>query len=119
LILRDFKEGVGRRHTAVLNRSEFKASQVYIDGEIRDYFYNQTLDVLAKQVTDEVELHEYDPVADDTEKAFTYTINDKRLPFTDVVQNQLKANIPKIKDLGKILKDEGTIWAYCISYVRA
>jgi len=113
LIVRNFKEGI-KRNTPVLDKFLFTAYQVDIDSEIRDHFLQLTKEQLTKQVDNEVELHEYDVITDDTQRAFTYAMKNKALSFSDVVINQLKAGTPKIKSLEEI-SDLGELWAYCVS----
>jgi hypothetical protein len=114
LIIRNLKDGI-KKSSPLLDKFEFTAYQIDIDAEIRQHFYDLTHQILEKQVTNEVELHEYDVITDDTEKAFTYSIKNKALSFSDVVLKQLKGHVPKIKNLEEVLK-MGELWAYCVGF---
>lgn len=104
-----------KKTSKVLNKFLFKVYQIDVNDEIREHLYSLTkeqFEFLSKRKT---ELHEYDVITDDTEQLFTYSMTNKAMSFADVVNNQLKSKLPKIKNLEEIISEE-ELWAYCVGF---
>ena len=114
LVLRNVKAGLNKK-TPSTNKYDYGAYQIEIDKEIRENFHDLTKEVIGGLIAKEVELHEYDPIADDTQQAFTYSIQDSSHSFSDVISKQLMGHVPKVKDLNDLLK-KGELWAYCTGF---
>ncbi len=104
-----------KKTSKVLDKFLFKVYQIDVNDEIREHLYSLTkeqLEILSKRKT---ELHEYDVITDDTEQLFTYSMTNSAMSFADVVNNQLKSKLPKIKSLEEIIIEE-ELWAYCVGF---
>jgi len=115
-ITRTYKPDV-KRSSKVLEKYNFKAYQVDINDEIRDYLYSLTQEQLQHTKKKDLEITEYDVISDDIESIFTYQINNKAMSFASVINDQLpfKSKIPKIKNLEEIIESED-LWAYCVGF---
>lgn len=104
-----------KKTSKTLDKFLFKVYQIDVNDDIRKHLYSLTeeqLNFLSKRKT---ELHEYDVITDDTEQLFTYSMKNKAMSFADVVNNQLKSKVPKIKSLEEIILEE-ELWAYCVGF---
>lgn len=104
-----------KKTSKVLDKFLFKVYQIDVNDDIRKHLYSLTkeqLEFLSKRKT---ELHEYDVVTDETQQLFTYSMTNKAMSFADVVNNQLKSKLPKIKSLEEIISEE-ELWAYCVGF---
>lgn len=99
----------------VMDKFQFKVYQIDINHEIREHLYSLTVEQLNSLIKKKTELHEYDVITDDTAQLFTYQMTNKAMSFSDVVNNQLKSNPPKIKSLEEIIISE-ELWAYCVGF---
>ncbi len=104
-----------KKTTKVMDKYDFKVYQIDINDEIRKHLYTLTQEQLEILIRRKTELHEYDVVTDDTQQLFTYSMTNKAMSFADVVNNQLKSKLPKIKNLEKLIVEE-ELWAYCVGF---
>lgn len=104
-----------KKSSKVMDKYLFKVYQIDVNDEIRKHLYELTQEQLTYLTKKKTELHEYDVITDDTEQLFTYSMTNKAMSFADVVNNQLKSQLPKILNLEEIIKDE-ELWAYCVGF---
>lgn len=97
-VTRILREGMQRRK-AIADKFLYKVYQIDIDDEIRSYLYTSTICQLDKTLKKDIYLFDYDPISDDTESLFTYSIKGKALAFSDVVINQLSKIPPKVQSM--------------------
>ncbi len=114
-ITRVLKKDVKSKLSKVLDKFDFKVYQIDVDDDIRKYLHSLTIEQLNYIITKKSELHEYDVITDDSEQLFTYSMANKALSFSDVVNNQLKSKVPKIISLEEVIKEE-ELWAYCVGF---
>lgn len=101
---------------SVMSKYIYKAFQIDIEDAIRGYVYASTIDDLDKILKKDYSMVEYDPIADDSENLFTYSMKGKGLAFADVVENQLCRAVERVKSL-KVFQDNGLeLWAYCVGF---
>jgi len=113
-ITRVLKPGF-KKTAKVLDKYSFKVYQIDVNDEIRQHLHALTKEQLKLLLDKKTEVHEYDVITDDTEQLFTYQMTNKAMSFTDVVNNQLKSNPPKVKSLEEIIIAE-ELWAYCVGF---
>lgn len=104
-----------KKTSKVMDKFLFKVYQIDVNDEIRSHLYSLTKDQLEYLSKRKKELHEYDVITDDTEQLFTYSMTNKAMSFADVINNQLKSKLPKIKSLEEIILEE-ELWAYCVGF---
>tara|TARA_R110000868_G_scaffold163179_1_gene395318 strand:+ start:2444 stop:3514 length:1071 start_codon:yes stop_codon:yes gene_type:complete len=104
-----------KKTSKVMDKFLFKVYQIDVNDEIRSHLYSLTKDQLEYLSKRKKELHEYDVISDDTEQLFTYSMTNKAMSFADVINNQLKSKLPKIKSLEEIILEE-ELWAYCVGF---
>ncbi len=104
-----------KKTTKVMDKFSFKVYQIDVNDEIRKHLHELTQEQLGNLSKRKTELHEYDVVTDDTQQLFTYSMTNKAMSFADVVNNQLKSKMPKIKSLEKLILEE-ELWAYCVGF---
>lgn len=114
-VTRILREGLQRRK-AIADKFLYKVYQIDIDDEIRSYLYTSTITQLDKTLKKDVYLFDYDPISDDTESLFTYSIKGRALAFSDVVINQLTRIPPKVQSIEGIVSEDEELWAYCIGF---
>lgn len=114
-VTRILREGLQRRK-AIADKFLYKVYQIDIDDEIRSYLYTSTICQLDKTLKKDIYLFDYDPISDDTESLFTYSIKGKALAFSDVVINQLSKIPPKVQSIEGIVSENEELWAYCIGF---
>lgn len=114
-VTRILREGMQRRK-AIADKFLYKVYQIDIDDEIRSYLYTSTICQLDKTLKKDIYLFDYDPISDDTESLFTYSIKGKALAFSDVVINQLSKIPPKVQSIEGIVSEDEELWAYCIGF---
>ena len=73
-VTRILREGMQRRK-AIADKFLYKVYQIDIDDEIRSYLYTSTICQLDKTLKKDIYLFDYDPISDDTESLFTYSIS--------------------------------------------
>ena len=95
-----------KKTSKILDKYLFKVYQIDVNDEIREHLFSLTKEQLEFLTKRKTELHEYDVITEDTEQLFTYSMTNKAMSFTDVVNNQLKSNPPKIKSLEEIISEE-------------
>lgn len=106
-----------KKSTKVMDKYIFKVYQIDINDDIRNHLFTLTKNQLQYLIKKKTELHEYDVITDDTELLFTYSMTNNAMSFTDVVNNQLKSNPPKIKSLEEVISTE-ELWAYCVGFYQ-
>ena len=104
-----------KKTTKALDKYLFKVYQVDVNDDIRNHLHNLTTEQLSYISKRKTELLEYDVVTDDTEHLFTYSMTNKVMSFSDVINNQLKSKPPKITSLEDIISEE-ELWAYCVGF---
>lgn len=104
-----------KKHCKVLDKYDFKVYQIDINDDIRQHLFNLTQEQLRYLIHKKGELHEYDVITDDTESLFSYSMTNKAMSFSDVVNHQLKSAPPKVSSLENIIKNE-ELWAYCVGF---
>ena len=104
-----------RKNSKVLDKYEFKVYQIDINDDIREHLYMLTQEQLTHLIHKRSELHEYDVITDDTAVLFSYSMVNKAMSFSDVVNNQLKSAPPKVSSLENIIQSE-ELWAYCVGF---
>jgi hypothetical protein len=104
-----------KKTAKVMDKYTFKVYQIDINDEIRQHLYSLTQEQLEILVRRKTELHEYDVVTDGTQQLFTYSMTNKAMSFADVVNNQLKSKLPKIRNLESLIVEE-ELWAYCVGF---
>ena len=114
-VTRLLKEGI-KKNAKMIDKYIFKIYQIDIDDEIRQYLYDCSQEELQRVIKKDYQLLDYDVISDDTEHLFTYKINNKALPFQDIVRNKLSSNPPKAQSIAGILSDDEELWAYCIGF---
>ena len=114
-ITRILKENV-KKTSKVINKYRFKAYQVDINDEIREYLYELSKDKIEWVISKNFEMIDYDILTDDTENLFTYQMQNKVFSFTDVVRKQLQQNPPKMQSIEEILQNNDELWAYCVGF---
>jgi hypothetical protein len=114
-VTRLLKEGI-KKSAKMIDKYIFKIYQIDIDDEIRQYLYDCSQEELQRVIKKDYQLLDYDVISDDTEHLFTYKINNKALPFQDIVRNKLTSNPPKAQSIAGILSDNEELWAYCIGF---
>jgi len=114
LIIRSLKSGITAR-SKVLEKYDFSIRQIDIDDSIREHLHSLTFDVINNYYERPPEIHDYDLISDDSQKVFTYSMKNSAISFADVIDNQLKAKVPKVFDFKKIVAEE-KLWAYCVGF---
>lgn len=104
-----------KKTSKVMDKFVFKVYQIDVNDEIREHLHTLTKEQLDYIIRRKSELHEYDVVTDDTQQLFTYSMKNSAMSFADVVNNQLKSKLPKIKNLEEIITEE-ELWAYCVGF---
>ena len=104
-VTRILRESMQRRK-AIADKFLYKVYQIDIDDEIRSYLYTSTICQLDKTLKKDIYLFDYDPISDDTESLFTYSIKGKALAFSDVVINQLSKIPPKVQSIEGIVSED-------------
>lgn len=104
-----------KKHSKVLDKYTFNVYQIDINDDIRQHLFDLTKEQLKHLIRKKSELHEYDVITDDTELLFSYSMQNKAISFSDVVNNQLKSTPPKIVSLESIIQKE-ELWAYCVGF---
>ena len=105
-----------KKSSKVIDKYLFKAYQVDINDEIREYLYDLSKDTIEKVISNNFEMSDYDILTDDTERLFTYQMQNKAFSFADVVRKQLQQNIPKMQSINDILQNNDELWAYCVGF---
>lgn len=114
-IVRMLKERNLRRQ-AVMGKYTYKAYQIDIKDTIRGYIYSSTIDDLDKILKKDFTMLEYDPIAEDTDNLFTYSMKGKGLAFADVVENQLCRTVERVSSLKDLQSSGIELWAYCVGF---
>lgn len=114
-VTRLLKEGISKR-AKMIDKYIFKVYQIDIDNEIRQYLYKCSQEELERVIKKEYQMLDYDVISDDTEHLFTYKIDNKAMPFQDIVRNKLSSNPPKAQSIAGIVSDDEELWAYCIGF---
>lgn len=114
-VTRLLKEGISKR-AKMIDKYIFKVYQIDIDDEIRQYLYKCSQEELERVIKKEYQMLDYDVISDDTEHLFTYKIDNKAMPFQDIVRNKLSSNPPKAQSIAGIVSDDEELWAYCIGF---
>jgi len=104
-----------KKASKVMDKFVFKVYQIDVNDDIRKHLYSLTQEQLEYLIKKKNELQEYDVISDDTEQLFTYSMTNKAMSFSDVVYNQLKSKLPKIRSLEEIIEEE-ELWAYCVGF---
>jgi len=104
-----------KKATKAMDKFIYKIYQIDVNDEIRTHLYDLTISQLAYLDKSKTELHEYEVITDDSEQLFTYSMVNKATAFSDILNNQLKNNPPKIKSLEEIILEE-ELWAYCVGF---
>lgn len=104
-----------KKTSKVMDKYIFKVYQIDVNDEIRSHLHSLTKEQLKLLSKKNLEIHEYDPITDDTQQLFTYSMKNKVMSFTDVVNNQLKTKLPKVNNLERLIIDE-ELWAYCVGF---
>lgn len=110
LITRHNKPDV-KKSAKVLDKYDFKASQIDVVSDIQSYFRGILKQQLEKALSDDNrEMREYDIMCDD-DGIYTYALNNA-LSFSDVVSQQLLSgrDLPSVNSLKEIQED---LWGYC------
>jgi len=106
-----------KKRSKVMDKYIFKAYQIDVNDDIRAHLYTLSQEQLALLASKKSKLQEYDVITDDTQQLLTYQITNKAMSFADVVNNQLKSELPKIKSLEEIIANE-ELWAYCVGFYQ-
>lgn len=114
-ITRILRDGV-RKSSRVMDKYLFKAYQIDIDDDIREYLYTTTEETLKYIINKQFEIIDYDVISDDTDHLFTYSMSNRVLSFSDIVVNQLASTPPKVMSISDILSDKEQLWAYCVGF---
>lgn len=104
-----------KKAAKVMDKFDFKLYQIDVDDDIRRHLYELTKDQLANLIAKKSDIETYDPITEDVNLIFTYSMVNKAMSFSDVVQRQLNEHIPKIKKLDEIIANE-ELWAYCVGF---
>lgn len=104
-----------KKNAKVMDKFNFNTYQIDINDEIREHLHALTQEQFYYLSTKKTELTEYDVITDDTEQLFTYSMKNKAMSFSDVVNRQLKSKIPKIDSLEELIVQE-ELWAYCVGF---
>ncbi len=104
------------RKQSVMGKYVYRAYQIDIDEAIRGYIYASTIDDLDKICKKDYSMIEYDPIAEDTDNLFTYSMKGKGLAFADVVENQLCRVVERVKSLKDFQSNGIELWAYCVGF---
>lgn len=105
-----------KKTSRVMDKFLFKVYQVDVDDEIRQHLYDLTNEQIEFVIKKEFEMVDYEVISDDTEHLFTYSMKNKVTSFSDVVCNQLNANVPRINSIEEIIKEDEELWAYCVGF---
>lgn len=116
LIVRKPKELSKQSKKKVLEKFNFEAYKLEIDLNIKDYFYDLTKQQIEKQIKKKVKLNDYDPISDDTNKAFTYQMHNKTLSFSEVLNSQLNNTRTTLMSLNEVIS-VGELWAYSVRFI--
>src|SRR5689334_11442997 len=114
LIVRSLKPDVSAR-SKMMEKYLFSLRQIDIDETIRQHFHSLTHDLLSRLVERGTQLHEYDVLTDDTQTVLSYPMKNSAMAFEDVINNQLRSNVPKVYDFKELISDE-QLWAYCVGF---
>lgn len=104
-----------KKLSKVMDKFDFKIYQIDINDDIRNHLYTLTQEQLSYLISKNIEAHEYEVITDDSQRLFTYSMKNKAMSFSDVLNNQLKGKVPKIKNLEEIIEEE-ELWAYCVGF---
>lgn len=115
-ITRLLKDGVGKRKKT-LDKYVFKAYQIDVDDEIRQYLYELSINELERTLSRDYSLIDYDPISDDIDHLFSYKLKAETSTFSDVVVNQLGKQLPKVESIDGIVSEDEELWAYCIGFL--
>lgn len=113
-ITRVLKPDVKKRKK-VMDKFIFKVYQIDVNDEIRKHLHKLSLEQLTYLASKKTELQDYDVITDNTQQLFTYQMKNKAMSFADVVNIQLKSQLPKIISLEEIILEE-ELWAYCVGF---
>lgn len=106
-----------KKSSKVMDKYVFKVYQIDVNEDIRDHLHKLSQEQLAYLASKKLELQDYDVITDDTQQLFTYQMTNKAMSFADVVNKQLKSQLPKIQSLEEIIVSE-ELWAYCVGFFQ-
>lgn len=115
-ITRVLKDNI-KKNSKVLDKYKFKAYQVDINKDIRQYLYDLTLQQISKIIEKNFDITDYEVLDDDSQHILTYNSKNNVSSFEDVVTNQLSNNPPKMVDIKEVINSNETLWAYCVGFV--
>lgn len=95
----------------------FKVYQLDCNQEIREYLHTATCNQIAKTISKNFDMIDYDILSDETEHLFTYPVKNKVFSFSDVVTNQLQKIAPKVTSIAEIVAQGEELWAYCVEFL--
>jgi hypothetical protein len=115
-ITRKLKSDI-KKTTKALDKYDYGLYQIDVDSEIQQYLHDLNLAEIDRLLKKKTELSEYDVITDDTEQLFTYSMKNKVLSFSDIIDNKLKnkSKIPKITSFDEFL-DTNVLWSYCVGF---
>ncbi|MBR0573523.1 MULTISPECIES: Kiwa anti-phage protein KwaB-like domain-containing protein [Pasteurellaceae] len=116
-ITRYLKKDV-KKSSKMLDKYLFKTYQIDIDSEIREHLHELSQEKISYVLKKGYEMTEYDVISDDTQCIMSYSMKNKVLSFSDVVNNQLdnKSELSRISSIEELIVSNEEIWAYCIGF---
>lgn len=105
-----------KKSSKVLDKYLFKAYQVDVDTDIKNFLFGLTQEKLEFVIKQNYEMLDYDIITDDEEHLFTYSTKNKVFSFSDVVLNQLTDSPEKMQSVIDITSNGDELWAYCVGF---
>ena len=114
LVSRALKPDV-KKTEKVLQKYAFHLNRIDIDESIQEMLL-QTIKGLERTLDESYEeIAEYKAIDEDSQKIYTYQMENREMAFADILNNQIDRGVdaPTVNDLGQFLRD-ADLWAYCV-----
>ncbi|MCQ2960392.1 MAG: DUF4868 domain-containing protein [Bacteroidales bacterium] len=115
-IVRKEKSGVSQKtKKKLLEKYDFQVLKVDINDEIRNFMYGVVKEQVNNSVRQNLEINEYDIIADDQNQIFTYSQKNKIGSFINVIdslQNK-QSEIVSMQNFSELF-EQGSLWAYSV-----